>query len=201
MYSYCLIGWLCISCRVSQTVGAKLWQPQKTFTLGIVEKTAEQFEPKWQRILFYHQKLFRKGKAIFGRSSGYRGIKHAVTETVAVKTMLFLFYVTAEDRVMRHYESRGSRNDRHKEKRWTRVAVVGENGLWPNSYWMVMSARTPMTRRGLTLNLRWQDAVIGIHFWCFSHTSLIGVDVDINSENVDVMGLRISAINQHLHHH
>lgn len=52
-----------------------------------------------------------------------------MTETVAVKIVLFLFYVTAEDHIMCHYESRGSSNDRHKEKRWTFVAGVGENGL------------------------------------------------------------------------
>lgn len=97
-------------------------------------KTVEQFKPKWQPILFHHQKLFRRGKAIFGCSSSYRGIKHAVTETVAARSMLFLLYVTAEDHVMCCYESRGSSNDRHKEKRWTFVAVVGENALWPNSY-------------------------------------------------------------------
>lgn len=66
---------------------------------------------------------------IFGCSSGYRGIKHAVTETVAVKTGLFVVYVAEEDQVMCSYVSRGSCNDRHKEKRWTFLAVVVENVL------------------------------------------------------------------------
>lgn len=74
-------------------------------------------------------KIVLQGKVIFGCSSGYRGIKRAVTETAAVRTMLFLLYVTAEDHIMCHYESRGSSTDKHKEKRYTFVAVVGENGL------------------------------------------------------------------------
>lgn len=134
---------------------------------GHSPKTLEQFEPKWQTILFYLQKLFRRGKVIFCCSSGYRGIKHAVTETVAVRTVLFLFYVTAENHVMCRYESRGSTNDRHKAKRWTFVAVLRENGLWPNSFWMVMSTHThTLTRKGLTLNLHRQETVIEVHFWC-----------------------------------